>query len=287
MQFLLAGNGNSALPFISTNYSRSAPNLLAVAGALAGDSVDAVTSGDLQDAAVSSLLGLSGGTIGIGGSGDSGLFGAILNAVKNDTDSNVLSTPFVTTLDNVPATFLVGQEVPFTSGETLGNNNNNPFRTINREEIGIKLEVLPQINQGDVVRLEIKQEVSSISVDASTIAADLVTNKREISTTVLADDGEIIVLGGLMQDDEQLFRSQVPILGDLPVIGNLFKSRSNTRKRTNLMVFIRATIIRSGDDAAPLTRQKLDQIRRAERNQIGGEQSRIDRALRDMGYDEE
>lgn len=284
IQFLLAGSENSALPFISTNYSRSAPNLLAVAGALVGDSIDAVTSGDLQDAAVASLLGLTGGTIGFGGSGDSGLFGAILNAVKNDTDSNVLSTPFVTTLDNVPATFLVGQEVPFTSGETLGNNNDNPFRTINREEIGIKLEVLPQINQGDVVRLEIKQEVSSISVDASTIASDLVTNKREISTTVLANDGEIIVLGGLMQDDEQLFRSKVPIFGDIPVIGNLFKSHNNSRKRTNLMVFIRATIIRSGDDAAPLTQQKLEIIRREERRRIGDEPSRIDRALRDMGY---
>ena len=149
LQFILAGNGNSSLPFISTNYSRSAPNLLAVTGALAGGSVlDGVASGGLQDAAVSSLLGLQGGTIGIGGNGDSGLFGVILNAVANDADSNVLSTPFVTTLDNVPATFLVGQEVPFTSGETLGNNNNNPFRTINREEIGIKLEVLPQINEG-------------------------------------------------------------------------------------------------------------------------------------------
>ncbi len=284
VQFLLAGNENSALPLLSTNYSRSAPNLLALAGALAGNSVDAVTSGDLQDAAVSSLLGLTGGTIGFGGSGSSGLFGAILNAVKNDTDSNVLSTPFVTTLDNVPATFLVGQVVPFTSGETLGNNNNNPFRTINREEIGIKLEVLPQINQGDVVRLEIKQEVSSISVEASTVAADLVTNKREISTTVLANDGEIIVLGGLMQDDEQLFRSQVPILGDIPVLGNLFRSKNNIRRRTNLMVFIRATIIRSGDDATPLTQQKMDIIRREERRRIGAEKSRLDEALRDMGY---
>ena len=284
VQFLLAGNEDSALPFISTNYSRSAPNLLAVAGALAGDSIDAVTSGDLQDAAVSSLLGLQGGTIGLGGSGNSGLFGAILNAVQNDTDSNVLSTPFVTTLDNVPATFLVGQEVPFTSGEALGTNNSNPFRTIDREEVGIKLEVLPQINQGDVVRLEIKQEVSSIAPDASLVAAGLVTNKREISTTVLANDGEIIVLGGLMQDDEQLFRSKVPLLGDIPILGNLFKSENTSRKRTNLMVFIRPTIIRNGDDAAPLTQRKLDLIRREEQRRIGDATSRLDQALRDMGY---
>ena len=281
VQFALAGNDSSGIPLISTNYSRSAPNLLAITGALAGTG-DAVSQGDLQDAAISSLLGLTGGTIGIAGIGDDGLFGAILNAVQNDTDSNVLSTPFVTTLDNVPATFLVGQEVPFTSGETLGNNNNNPFRTINREEIGIKLEVLPQINEGNVVRLEIKQEVSSISVDASTIAADLVTNKREIETTVLANDGEIIVLGGLMQDDEQLFRSQVPILGDIPVIGNLFKSHNNTRRRTNLMVFIRPTIIRNGQDAAPITQSKLDQMLLEELRASDGKSSRLDDVLREM-----
>ena len=287
VQFILAGSENSALPFFSTNYSRSAPNLLAITGALAGGNiVDGVNSAGLQDAAISSLLGLQGGTIGIGGSGSDGLFGAVLNAVKNDTDSNVLSTPFVTTLDNVPATFLLGQEVPFTSGEALGNNNNNPFRTINREEIGIKLEILPQINQGDVVRLEIRQEVSSISPDASLIASDLVTNKREISTTVLADDGEIIVLGGLIQDDEQLFRSQVPFLGDIPGIGNLFKAKNTSRKRTNLMVFIRATILRDGDDAVPLTQRKLDLIRRAEILKNGENSSLIDDALRDLGIED-
>jgi len=285
LQFILAGNENSSLPFISTNYSRSAPNLLAVTGALAGGSVlDSVSSGSLQDAAVSSLLGLQGGTIGIGGNGDSGLFGVILNAVSNDADSNVLSTPFVTTLDNVPATFLVGQEVPFTSGEALGTNNSNPFRTINREEVGIKLEVLPQINQGDVVRLEITQEVSSISADASLVAADLVTNKREITTTVLAQDGEVIVLGGLIQDDEQLFRSKVPILGDIPVVGNLFKSHNNTRKRTNLMVFIRPTILRNSEDAAPVTQRKIDLIRQQEYRKTGTSRSRIDQALDQIGY---
>ena len=194
---------------------------MAITGALAGNSLGTTGQADLQSAAINSLLGAQGGTIGFGGNGSSGLFGAVLNAVKNDTDSNVLSTPFVTTLDNTPATFLVGQEVPFTSGETLGNNNNNPFRTINREEVGIKLEILPQINQGDVIRLEIKQEVSSIAPDASLIATDLVTNKREISTTVLAEDGEVIVLGGLMQDDEQIFRSQVPLLGDIPIVGRI------------------------------------------------------------------
>ncbi|MBL4869487.1 MAG: type II secretion system secretin GspD, partial [Robiginitomaculum sp.] len=282
IQFILAGNNNSSLPFISTNYTRSAPNLLAITGALAGNTLGTTGQSDLQSAAISSLLGLQGGTIGIGGNGSGGLFGAILNAVQNDTDSNILSTPFVTTLDNVPATFLVGQEVPFTSGEALGTNNSNPFRTINREEIGIKLEVLPQINEGDVVRLEIRQEVSSISPDASLFATDLVTNKREISTTVLAEDGDVIVLGGLMQDDEQLFRSKVPILGDIPIIGELFKSKNKSRKRTNLMVFIRPTIIRSSADAVPITNQKMDLIRAEQYRRNGSEVSKLDQALQQM-----
>jgi len=262
LQFLLAGNDGSALPFISTNYSRSAPNLLGIAGALTDNNN---VSADARSAAISSLLGLNGGTFGIGGNGSDGVFGVILNAVRNDTDSNILSTPFVTTLDNVPAYFLVGQEVPFTSGETLGTDNSNPFRTIQREEIGIKLKVLPQISSGDVIRLQIKQEVSSISSDASIRAVDLITNKREIETTVLVNDGEIIVLGGLIQDDEQLFQSKVPVLGDIPIIGNLFKSHNNTKRRTNLMVFIRPTIIRDGQDSNTLTQDKIDYMIMQER----------------------
>lgn len=287
VQFVLAGNEDSAIPFMSTNYSRTAPNLLALTGALAGGNLDTGIQSQLQESAVNSLLGLQGGTIGIGGNGSSGMFGAILSAVKNDTDSNVLSTPFVTTMDNMPATFLVGQEVPFSSGETLGNNNSNPFRTINREDVGIKLQVLPQISQGDVIRLEIKQEVSSISPDASLLATDLVTNKREIETTVLADNGEIIVLGGLIEDDEQLYESRVPILGDLPAVGNLFKSHNNSRKRKNLMVFLRPTIIRSRDDAAPLTRRKMDLILEQEMRQRGvdGESARFNQLLDQLDID--
>ena len=286
VQFILAGNEGSALPVISTNYSRSAPNLLAITGALVNDSrLDTVSQGNLREAAITSLLGLQGGTFGIGGSGSDGLFGAVLNAVQNDTDSNVLSTPFVTTLDNVPATFLVGQEVPFTSGATLGANNTNPFRAINREDVGIKLEVLPQINEGDVVRLEIRQEVSSIAPDVSTMASDLVTNKREISTTVLAENGEIIVLGGLIQDNEQLFQGKTPVLGDVPVIGNLFKGKSNERTRTNLMVFIRPTIIRDGAAARPLTQRKLDIIRAEEYQKNPERPSRINQMLDRMQFE--
>jgi len=212
------------------------------------------------------------------------LFGVVLNAVQSDTDSNVLSTPFVTTMDNVPAVFLVGQEVPFSSGETLGNNNSNPFRTITREEVGIRLEVLPQITEGDVVRLEIVQEVSSIAPAASVIATDLVTNKREITTTVLADDGEMIVLGGLIEDDEELIDTKVPVLGDIPVVGNLFKNTNNTRTRTNLMVFIRPTILRDGQSANPVTQQKLDLIRMEEFRKTGRNNLAIDNAIENTIY---
>jgi general secretion pathway protein D len=285
VQFLLAGNEDSALPFISTNYSRAAPSLLTLAGAIATDTANGNVG--LGEAALQTLTGAQGGTIGVSGIGSDGLFGAVLNAVQSDTDSNVLSTPFITTLDNVPAVFLVGQEVPFSSGETLGNNNTNPFRTITREEIGIRLEVLPQITDGDVVRLEIVQEVSSIAPAASVIATDLVTNKREITTTVLANDGEMIVLGGLIQDDEELINTRVPILGDIPVLGNLFKNTNNTRTRTNLMVFIRPTILREGSDAVPVTQQKLDLVRMEEFRKTGRTSLAIDDALENTIYNAE
>lgn len=283
LQFLLAGNEDSALPLISTNYSRTAPNLLAVAGAVTGNtsSGTGTTSTTVQGAAISQLVGLNGGTFGIGGRGNSGLFGAILNAVENDTNSNVLSKPFLTTMDNQPAKFNVGQNVPFITGQTLGNNNQNPFQTIQRKDVGITLEVTPQISDGDVIQLDIKQTVDSIS-NSATQASDIITNTRSIETVVLANDGDIIVLGGLMQNDEQLFESKVPVLGDIPGIGNLFKSHNNSNKRTNLMVFIRPVIIRNGEDARPLTKQKLDILRRLEKVRNPEEPSRIDRALQDM-----
>jgi len=137
---------------------------------------------------------------------------AIINTLETDEESNILSTPFVTTLDNVPATFLVGQEIPITTGESLGGAQVNPFRTFERKEVGIKLNVLPQISEGDVVRLEIAQEVSSIAGAITTLSQDFVTNKREIETTILANDGEIIVLGGLLQDDEEIEIDKVPLL---------------------------------------------------------------------------
>lgn len=273
VQFGLGDTTGSTVPLISTNYSRSAPNLLSLAGAITGTTA---TDDTTRAAALSSLTGLNGGTIGIGGQSGDLLFGAILNAVETDDDSNVLSTPFVTTLDNEAATFLVGQEIPITTGEALGTANVNPFRTFERKEVGITLEVLPQINEGDVIRLEIKQEVSSIAGVLTSTAGDFVTNKREIETVVLANNSEIIVLGGLLQDDEQIDIEKVPLLGDLPVLGNAFRSRGKTRSKTNLMVFLRPTIIRDANDARPLTQARLERMRQEDRMQAGRSFSKID-----------
>ena len=279
VQFALGGVNGNSVPFIGTNFSRSAPNILALTGALADTSLGLNTSGGLETAAVNSLIGLDGGVAGGGGVSNDTLFAAILTAIETDDNSNILSTPFVTTLDNVPATFLVGQEIPITTGESIINGNANPFRSFERIPVGIQLDVLPQISEGDVIRLEIKQEVSSIAGALSSVTSDFVTNKRSIGTTVLADDGEIIVLGGLIQDDEEINQSKVPILGDVPVLGGLFRSKGKSRIRTNLMVFLRPTILRNGQDAKTLTQQKLEQIRRADIIQSGRTTSKIDPVL--------
>lgn len=282
VQFALGGVDGSTVPFIGTNFSQQAGNVLALTGALAGGDLGlSTTSQDsLESAALSSLLGLDGSFIGGAGRSGNTLFSVILNAIETDQDSNVLSTPFVTTLDNVPATFLVGQEIPVTTGESLGGNNINPFRTFERQEVGIKLDVLPQISEGDVIRLSIKQEVSSIAGALSTLSSDFITNKREIETTVLANDGEIIVLGGLIQDDEQIEIDKVPVLGDAPLIGKLFQSKSKSRARTNLMVFLRPTIVRTAADARPITADRLDYMRREDINQSGRSVSKIDEILK-------
>jgi len=267
VQFMLSGT-NGAIPFMATNYSNAAPNILALAGAVAaergiippGGAADALT-----EAAVASLLGAGGGPAPIGGNfgglGQSGnsIFGFIINAVKNDVNSNMLSTPSVLTLDNQPARILVGQEIPVTTGEALGNNLDNSFRTVDRQDVGVQLAVKPQINAGGTVTMAIKQVVSSI---ASTVAErDFVLNKREIETSVTVADGQIIALGGLLDDNERRSLQKVPLLGDIPGIGELFKSRNNSRVKTNLMVFIRPSIVRNQTESDALTANRWDSIR--------------------------
>lgn len=183
---------------------------------------------------------------------------AVIQAVATTTNSNILSAPSITTLDNQEANILVGQEVPTLTGATAGANNDNPFQTIDRREVGVRLRVTPQINEGDAVQLIIEQEVSSI---AGSTAVDVTFNKRELSTTVLARDGETIVLGGLIDEDVQESLSKVPLLGDIPLLGHLFKSTSVTTRKRNLMIFIRPTIIRDDSTMGQLSQRKYSYMR--------------------------
>jgi general secretion pathway protein D len=263
VQFLLSGTGESSVPFLSTNFSRSAPNLLQLGGALADPAAFGGTN-PLTTGAITSLLGLEGASFGGGGQFGDTLFGAVLTAVEQDTNSRVLSKPFNMTLDNGSSELLVGQQIPITTGEALGADNSNPFRTVTRQDVGIKLNVTPRISADDTVRLDIFQEVSSISESQVVGSTDFITNLRQITTSVLADDGEIIVIGGLIQQDDQIVNSRVPILGDLPVLGNLFKSEGVDQTRTNLMVFIKPTIVRDRNEARSVTARNYRYIRAEE-----------------------
>lgn len=266
VQFLLSGTGGSNIPFSVTNYSNAAPNLLSVAGAIAAEKrygQDNATTVALRNAAVNSLLNANGGQFGFGGNlGSNAVFGFVVNAVKADTASNVLSTPSVMTLDNAQARILVGQNVPLATGQALSNNFDNAFRTVQRQDIGIALDVRPQINAGGTIKLTLRQEVSSIATSIVTQnIPDIILNKREINTTVTVDDGQIIALGGLIDENERRAIEKVPLLGDIPFLGNLFRSRSRDRTKTNLMVFIRPTIIRNAQDAAKLTGDRYQYVR--------------------------
>ena len=183
---------------------------------------------------------------------------AVVQAVSTDTNSNVLATPHLTTMDNEEAFFIVGQEVPIITGSTTGSNNANPFQSVDRKEVGIKLKVTPQINEGDAVQLTIEQEVSSLSGATS---VDVLINKREIKTSVIVDDGGTIVLGGLIDEDVQESISKVPLLGDIPILGNLFKSTTTSKRKRNLMVFIRPTIVRDGVTMNEISHRKYNYIR--------------------------
>lgn len=191
-------------------------------------------------------------------------FSVLIQALASSTRANLLSTPSLTTVDNQVAEIVVGQNVPFRTGTfASASNSTDPFTTIERQDVGITLRVVPQIREGDVLRLQVSQEVSSL-VDAIDGAADLVTNRRSIETTVLADNGETIVLGGLITDDRLESDSRVPILGDVPVLGRLFRADRDSRTKRTLFVFLRPTILRNRTDAARVAQGRYDQVRRLE-----------------------
>ncbi|ASJ98324.1 type II secretion system secretin GspD [Shewanella marisflavi] len=188
-----------------------------------------------------------------------GDFGALIQAVSSDTKSNVLATPSITTLDNQEASFIVGDEVPILTGsQNSSNGNSNPFQTVERKEVGVKLKVVPQINEGTTVKLTIEQEVSGIN---GKTGVDVTFATRRLTTTVMADSGQIVVLGGLINEEVQESVQKVPFLGDIPILGHLFKSSSSGKKKKNLMVFIKPTIIRDGVTMEGIAGRKYNYFR--------------------------
>ncbi len=254
-QFLFGGEGSNS-PIASQRLGDPNPDLSALVGGLATGGTTAV---------LSTLLSLDGFAAGVGKykkGGDS--FAAILNVLAKNSDSNVLSTPSILTMDNEESSIIVGQEIPITTGESLGTNNSNPFRTVTRQEIGIKLSVKPQINEGNSIKLDIEQEVSSLSGPISAGSAEIVTNKRAIETVVMVEDNQTIVLGGLIDDDIQESIRKVPVLGDIPGLGKLFRKEQTTISKKNLVVFLKPTIIRTSQDMEALTNTKYNYLRAQE-----------------------
>ena len=193
--------------------------------------------------------------------------GVLARAMQNTGEANILSTPNLLTLDNQSASILVGKTVPFVTGQyvTSGSNgSSNPFQTIEREDVGLKLNIRPQISEGGAVKLDIYQEVSSIDETRSSPTTGIVTNKRAIDTSVLIDDGQIIVLGGLLEDSVSLSSDAVPGLGSIPVLGALFRYDTRKRTKTNLMVFLRPYVVRDARRSASVTMDRYDYMRRAQ-----------------------
>ncbi|MBY8823019.1 type II secretion system secretin GspD [Sphingomonas colocasiae] len=294
VQFLFGGKPGSGVPYGVTNYSNATPNIATIAGAIAARELDRTTtvingttvttssgsaiSDQLQAAAAQQLLAAKGGIAGIAFDiGKDAIFGAIINAVKSDSKSNLLSAPSLMTLDNQEAKFLAGQEIPVTTGEALSGNFDNAFRTVQRQNVGIQLEVKPQIGAGGSVKLFLRQEVSSIAGPVSSDSSDLILNKREITTTVVVDDGQIVALGSLLDDNERRTIEKIPFLGDLPAIGALFRSKARSRAKTNLAVFIRPTIIKGRDDARSIAERRYGYLR---------DQQLLDRPDREPTLDE-
>ncbi len=230
--------------------------VVGLAGAIKGD----------DPALTAAALG-KGLNLGVGRLSDSGLsFAALITALASDGSTNIVGTPVLVTMDNEEAEIKVGQEVPFVTGQytntgaTGGNTAVNPFQTIQREQVGLTLKLTPQINEGDAVLLKIEQELSALAANVRG-ASDLVTTNRTITTSVIVEDGGTLVLGGLIQDDLTETQQRVPILGSIPLLGQLFRVDSTTKKKTNLMVFIKPTILRDDAQAAFETNAKYNYVR--------------------------
>ena len=246
----------STTPISATNFPSLGPGVVQLAGAASGGGESPVDP--------SSLIG-EGITFGVGRLSDTGVsFAAILRALEGDADTNIISTPSLVTTDNEEASLNVGQEVPFVTGSFTNTGGNigsvNPFQTIQREQVGVKLTITPQINEGNSLLLDISQEISNIaqSVEGAT---DLITNQRIVETTVIVDDGQILVLGGLLEDVLRESEQRVPILGSIPFLGALFRAQKTDKVKTNLLVFIRPKILRDAATISTETNSKYNLIK--------------------------
>ena len=238
--------GDLDKPFGGTNFTEAGPSTAQIAGSiLSGNPAGALGPGFT-----------------LGGYAEKGgkpHFGVIMQALASNTLANMLSTPSILTLDNQEAEIVVGQNVPFRTGSTTSSNNDNPFTTITREDVGVTLKVKPHIHEGEAIRLEVEATAESVAETTITGSADLITNKRSLKTMVLAEDGETLVLGGLMSDVKRERISKVPLLGDIPLLGWLFKSRSQTIEKSNLMIFLRPTVV-TNDSMSGITKRKFEGI---------------------------
>ena len=294
-QFLLGNLSGGA--FAASTFQNSAPNILQIAGAIGARELattttvtngnvtttgtDLTISNQLAESAIASLLGTAGGIGGFGGQIGDTIFGAIINAVKADNTSNLLQVPSIVTVDNQQAHSLVGQEIPVSTGQALSNNFDNAFRTIQRQNVGIQLDVKPQVNANGSLKLYVRLEVSSIAGPVSRDNSELILNKRAFENVFTPDDGQITVIGGLLDDNERRTLEKIPLLGDIPVLGNLFRSKARTRTKTNLMVFIRPTILRTPADSRRVTEQRYGYLRAVQGYAQPNVEPSIDQLVRD------
>ena len=252
-QSVLGSKGDGVVGAIGTNSAVSGGNILSLAAGIASGSTSALTSlgGGLNIALAPRVNGQY-------------YLGALANFLQNSGDANVLSTPNLMTLDNEEAKIVIGNNVPFVTGSyanTTGNNTVNPFSTVERKDVGLMLRVRPQINENGTVKLAIYQEVSKIDGNTLNDVNGPTTSKRSIESNVLVEDGSIIVLGGLLEDSYQQAEDKVPLMGDIPVLGNLFRSENRSRKKTNLMVFLRPVVVRDAAASDALMLDRYDAIR--------------------------
>jgi len=258
----LEGSGSNT-PIALTNFPGTGSNVLDLGSAIgSGGNVDPTG------------LFSSGITIGVGRLSDNDIsFAAVLSALQGDADTNIISTPSIVTTDNEEATLNVGQEVPFVTGSFTNTGTGtggavNPFQTIQRQQVGVKLSITPQINEGDSLLLTISQEISNIA-SSSAGAVDLITNQRIIETTVIVDDGQTLVLGGLLEDTLRESDQRVPVLGRIPLLGNLFRSRKTDKVKTNLLIFIKPKILRDAATTTLETNAKYNYIRDVQQGNLG------------------